>query len=115
MGLVEPVFLLPLHLFLELAGELDVVIEGELADLFGLVEAVAVRMAVGLSVVIDGCWLGGPVLACFALLAHAYFQELPDEVLLLVLVEEGEQQVDFEEVGVLVLGCGRSTYWRIAL
>lgn len=53
LRLAESVFLFPVHLFLELTCELDVVIEGELADLLGLVEAIAVRMAAGLSAVVS--------------------------------------------------------------
>ena len=71
-------------------------------------------MVVGLFVLVYE-WLTGLVLASLSLLALPNVQKLADELLLLVLAEEGEQQIDLEEVSALVLRCRGITYWRTAL
>lgn len=60
-------------------------------------------MAIGLFVLLYDKCLIRLVFASFPLLALSYIEKLPHEFLLLFFIEEGKQQVHFEQISVFVL------------
>lgn len=60
-------------------------------------------MAICLFVFLNDVCLIRFILASFPLLAFPYLQKLPYELLLLLFIEEGKQQVHFEQISVFIL------------